>query len=331
VIVIGRGPASRSKISLTDNLGALRTLVIGCGFIGSNVVEALLEGGETPVVLSRSRPAAGLVAALGETNLRLGDAADPAALKAALEGVSRIIFCAGGLLPAASEQDPDRDRRLTIGPVAAILAALAERPDVSLTYLSSGGTVYGEPARNPVAEGDPTEPISAYGRLHLECERMIERATRDAGLPARVLRCSTVYGEHQRPNRGQGAVVTFLDRIERGEPIDLYGGGSTIRDYVYVGDVARAIVATAAIEGGPALVNVGSGEGTSLLELLRLAESEIGREAKVVEHPERDFEIHQIVLEIRRLRELIEFEPTPLTVGIARTRLWLDSLPVEAA
>lgn len=272
-----------------------------------------------------------LVAALGDANLRLGDAADTQVLEDALRGVSRIIFCAGGLLPAASEQDPDRDRRLTIGPVAATLKALAKRPHVSLTYLSSGGTVYGEPARNPVTEDDPTEPISAYGRLHLECERMIERATREAGLRARVLRCSTVYGEHQRPNRGQGAVVTFLHRIEQGEPIDLYGGGSTIRDYVYVGDVARAIIASSAIEDGPAVVNVGSGEGTSLLDLLRLAEGELGRDAKVVEHPERDFEIHQIVLDIARLRGLMEFEPTPLEVGMARTRRWLDSLTVEAA
>ena len=318
-----------------DDLGSSeiadqQALVIGCGFIGSNVVLASVEAGETPVVLSRSRPAPSVVAAFGEENLRLGDASDREVLEAALDGVSRVIFCAGGLLPAASERDPERDRRLTLGPVSTVLAALAERPGVSLTYLSSGGTVYGEPARNPVSEDDPTVPISAYGRLHLECEEMIERARRDAGLRARVLRCSTVYGEHQRPNRGQGAVVTFLHRIERDEPIDLFGGGSTIRDYVYVGDVARAVVATAAREDGPAVINVGSGEGASLLELLRFAEREVGHPAQVVEHPERDFEIHQIVLDTARLRGLIDFEPTPIEAGIARTRRWLGTL-AEAA
>jgi len=290
-----------------------------------------VEAGETPVVLSRSRPPAEIVAAFGEPNLRLGDAADREVLEGVLEGVSRVIFCAGGLLPAASERDPERDRRLTLEPVATTLAALADRPDVSLTYLSSGGTVYGEPARNPVREDDPTEPFSTYGSLHLECERMIERATREAGLRARVLRCSTVYGEHQRPNRGQGAVVTFLHRIERGEPIDLYGGGSTIRDYVYVRDVARAVVATAALEDGPSVVNVGSGQGTSLLELLRLAEAQVGQRAKVIEHPERDFEIHQIILDTSRLRALVDFEPTPLEDGIARTHRWLGTVAAETA
>lgn len=305
--------------------------MIGCGFIGSNVVETLARGGEPPVVLSRSRPAEEVVAAIGEENLRLGDAADRDAVEAALADVTRVIFCAGGLLPVASERDPERDRRLTLDPVATTLAALAARPGVPLTYLSSGGMVYGEPSRNPVSEDDPTEPISTYGRLHLECERMIGRARRESGLRARVLRCSTVYGEHQRPNRGQGAVVTFLHRIRHEEPIDLYGGGSTIRDYIYVGDVARVVVDAAAVEGGPAVVNVGSGRGTSLLELLRLAESEVGRPAKVVEHPQRDFEIRQIVLDTTRLEGLLDLEPTPLEVGIARTDRWLATLAAEAA
>jgi UDP-glucose 4-epimerase len=301
------------------------TLVVGCGFIGSNVVMALVAAGDSPTVLTRSRPPAEIVTAVGESNLRLGDAADRNTIEDALEGVSRVVFCAGGLLPAASERDPERDRRLTLGPVEATLAALAERPAVAMTYLSSGGTVYGEPARIPVQETDPTEPISAYGRLHLECERMIELASREGGLQARILRCSTVYGEHQRPDRGQGAVVTFLHRIERGEPIDLYGGGSTIRDYVYVGDVARAVVGTAAVDGGPSVVNVGSGSGTSLLELLRFTEARVGRPAAVVEHPERGFDVHQIVLDTSRLRDLIEFEPTSIETGIARTHRWLQT------
>jgi UDP-glucose 4-epimerase len=305
------------------------TLVIGCGFIGSNVVEALIARGESPLVLNRSRPPEAVVKLLGEKNLRLGDASDRETLERALEGVSRVIFCAGGLLPAASERHPERDRRLTLGPVAATLAALEDRPGVGLTYLSSGGTIYGEPARIPVREDDPAEPISAYGRLHLECERMIERASRESGLRARVLRCSTVYGEHQRPDRGQGAVVTFLHRIEHGRQIDLYGGGTTIRDYVYVGDVARAVIEVASLEGGPSVVNLGSGQGTSLLDLLRLAEAETGRSAKVVEHRERDFEIHQIVLDTTRLRELIDFEPTPIEAGIGRTHRWLQTAAAE--
>jgi len=308
-----------------------RTLVIGCGFIGSNVATQIASGDQPPVVLTRSRPADQVVAAVGEANIQLGDAADLETVEAMLEGIEQVAFCAGGLLPSDSEQDPDRDRELTLKPVRTVLEALHRHPEVELTYLSSGGTVYGEPERLPVRESDPVAPGSAYGKLHLACEQEIELARLEHGLRSRILRCSTVYGEQQRPERGQGAIVTFLYRIARGERIDLYGDGTTIRDYVYVGDVARAMIALMSHEGGPAVVNVGSGEATSLLEVLRLVEQEVGRRAQIVQHPERGFDVHQIVLDTSLLHETVELEITPLARGIERTHRWLASSAPEPA
>jgi UDP-glucose 4-epimerase len=299
-----------------------RILVIGCGFIGSNIVEELVAAGRRPAVLTRSAPVADVAAKIGTGDLIVGDATDPETVERALDGVDHVIFSAGGLLPAASEQDPELDARLTLGPVRTVLERLRERPGVGLTYLSSGGTVYGEPATIPVPEDAPTEAFGAYGRLHLQCESEVLAASREHGLPARILRCATVYGEHQYPDRGQGAVVTFLHRIERGERIDLYGGGASIRDYVYVGDVARAAIALVEA-GGPAVINVGSGEGTSLVELLRMIEAQVGREAQVVQHEPRGFEVHQIVLDTTLLHQTVELETTGLAAGIARTHRWL--------
>jgi UDP-glucose 4-epimerase len=299
-----------------------RILVIGCGFIGSNIVEELVAAGRPPAVLTRSKPAAEVAARIPAADLIVGDATDPETVERALEGVGHVIFSAGGLLPAASEENPEEDARLTLGPVRTVLERLRERPGVGLTYLSSGGTVYGEPQQIPVPEDAPTEAFGAYGRLHLRCEAEVLAASREHGLPARILRCATVYGEHQHPDRGQGAVVTFLHRTERGEAIDLYGGGATIRDYVYVGDVARATIAL--IEaGGPAVLNVGSGTGTSLLELLRAVERQLGREAQVLEHEQRGFEVGQIVLDTTLLHQTVELQITDLAAGIARTHRWL--------
>lgn len=308
-----------------------RALVIGCGFIGSNVATRIASGDLPPVVLTRSRPPEEVVAAVGESNIHLGDAADLATVEAMLAGVDHVAFCAGGLLPSDSEEDPERDRELTLKPVRTVLEALRRRPGVDLTYLSSGGTVYGEPQRLPVPESDPVAPGSAYGKLHLACEREIERARVEEELHSQILRCSTVYGEYQRPDRGQGAIVTFLHRIARGEQIDLYGDGTTIRDYIYVGDVAEAVVALIFHEAGPAVINVGSGEGTSLVEVLRLVEGEVGQPAQVVQHPERGFDVHQIVLDTSLLHATIELEITPLRRGIERTHRWLASLEAKPA
>jgi UDP-glucose 4-epimerase len=306
-----------------------RALVIGSGFIGSHVVAELAAEDRPPVVLTRSRPASSVLAAVAADDLHLGDAGDPAAIEPALEGIDEVFYCAGGLLPAASEEDPERDAELTLRPLRAVLDALRSRSGTQLAYISSGGTVYGQPETVPVPETAPTHPLGSYGRLHLVCEEEIERQRAEHGLDARILRCATVYGENQQPDRGQGAVVTFLHRIEHGETIDLYGGGETIRDYVYAGDVAAAAVELMACEGGPRIVNVASGVGTSLLELLQLAERQVGREALVARHPERAFDVHEIVLDIGRLRELTGFEPTPLEVGIERTHRWLAALAAE--
>ncbi|HKZ15013.1 MAG TPA: NAD-dependent epimerase/dehydratase family protein [Solirubrobacterales bacterium] len=307
-----------------------RTLVVGSGFIGSHVVTTLAGRDEAPRVLTRSRPAEEVAAAVAPGELVLGDAADPALLERALEGIERVAYCAGGLLPTASERDPERDRELTMRPLEALLAALRARPEVALVYLSSGGTVYGDPARLPAREDDPAVPISTYGRIHLACEQEIETARRESGLCSRILRCSTVYGEHQAPDRGQGAVVTFLDRIERGAPIDLYGDGETIRDYIYAGDVAAVVVALLGRTGGAPVLNVGAGVGTSLLDLLRLTEAEVGSEANVVRHPPRGFEVRQIVLDTTALHGLVELEPTPLAAGIHRTHRWLTGARARA-
>jgi UDP-glucose 4-epimerase len=305
--------------------------VIGCGFIGSHVVTELAAGGSPPVVLTRSPPASEVAAAIEADDLHLADATDADAVEHALEGVGHVAFCAGGLLPAASERDPALDTDLTLPPLLTVLAALRTRPGVTLTYLSSGGTAYGEPERLPVREDDATRPISSYGRLHLVCEAAIVHEQSEFGLRARILRCSSVYGEHQRPDRGQGAVSTFLHRIERGDPIDLYGGGTTIRDYIYAGDVARVLVDLLDRPDGASVINVGAGEGTSLLELLRLVERQVGRPARVISHPEREFDVHKIVLDTARMRELVDFEPTPLPIGISRTHSWLAAAAAQAA
>jgi UDP-glucose 4-epimerase len=290
-----------------------------------------MAGGVPTVVLTRSRPRAEITDLVSDKDLHLGDAGDVAMLATALEDVDAVVFTAGGLLPAASQLEPERDAELTLKPLRAVLAALRKSPGISFTYLSSGGTVYGEPDRNPVPEDAYLRPLGSYGRLHVQCEREVLQECENFGLRARILRCSTVYGEGQRPERGQGAIVTFLHRVATGIPIDLYGGGSSVRDYVYVGDLARTVIALLGCEDGPTVLNLGSGEGTALAEVLKLVEAEVGRPAEVVRHAAREFEVSRIVLDVSRLRSLVSLEVTSLPDGIGRTWEWLHTITPEMA
>ena len=302
-----------------------KILVIGCGFIGSNIVEELAALSHRPRVLTRSQPPAAVAKLVGDGDLVLGDAQEREVLEGALDGVDHLIFSAGGLLPAASEENPELDAELTLGPVQTVLNALGSRPGISLTYLSSGGTVYGEPQSVPVPEDAPTAPVGAYGRLHLACEEAVLAHSREHGTKARIMRCSSVYGRHQYPDRGQGALVTFLNRIETRRPVEIFGGGESIRDYVYAGDVAKAVVRLLDADGSPIVLNVGCGEGTRLIDLLRLAERQVGRQAEIVQHPPREFEVGRIVLDIAQLQDLIEFKPISLRRGVELTHRWLTS------
>jgi UDP-glucose 4-epimerase len=323
--------ASDRNGRVTRGRQGTKTLVIGCGFIGSRTVDELITAEVPTAVLTRSRPPLAITDLLPEADLHLGDAADPRVLDAALDQVGVVLFTAGGLLPAASELEPERDAELTLNPLRAVLGALRSRPGTSFSYLSSGGTVYGEPEHNPVREDAALRPLGSYGRLHVQCETEVLHECEEHGLRGRILRCATVYGEGQRPERGQGAIVTFLHRVATGIPIDLYGGGGSVRDYVYVGDVARTLVALADRDEGPIILNVGSGEGTSLADVLALVEAEVGRPAEVVQHGVREFEVKRIVLDTTRLRSLVPLETTTLPDGISNTWAWLRSVTPELA
>lgn len=307
-----------------DSARGGRVLVVGLGFIGTHVAAEIAANGESARVLTRSEPPPDVVADLGIDELIVGDASDRATTEGALEGVRHVVFCAGGLLPAHSAQDPERDALLTLAPLRTVLSQLRRRPEAGFTFISSGGTVYGDATTIPTPEDHPTRPASSYGQIRVACEEAIERARREHGLSAaRILRCATVYGEHQQPDRGQGAVATFLRHVEEAEPIVLFGDPGNARDYVYAGDVARVVAALIDRADGPPVLNVGSGVGTSLDELVALVEAQVGRTANVARRPSRPFDVHRSVLKIARLQELMEFRPTPLEEGVRRTHEWL--------
>jgi UDP-glucose 4-epimerase len=294
-----------------------RVLVIGCGFLGGHIALGVARRAVDVRVLSRSF-APRVLRELPRRALISGDARNQLTLERALAGIDEVVYCIGGLQPAQAELDPDRDASLVLAPLRQLVEALSGRPGISLTYLSSGGAVYGNPRHLPVTEDEPPKPIGAYAAARLAGEQIVARAHGLHGIPVRILRCANVYGEEQPTDRGQGAVGVFLDRISRGQAIEVFGDGSVVRDFVYVGDLVEVIARLFGRGPGLTLLNVGSGRGTSLEGLIALLEAALGRKATIVVRPQRDFDVRSVILDVRQMRRLLGVDPLTLSEGLRR-------------
>ena len=288
--------------------GRSKVLIIGAGFIGSHISRQLLSEAHRVRILTRSIPEAAHARLLEGAEVRIGDATDHASVTAALSGIDWVIFGAGGLVPAASQAHPIPDISLALRPLLTVLDAVARSTVTGFTYLSSGGTVYGRSTTPLIREDHPTDPITAYGVLKLAGEKFAGLYARQSGTPTRILRCANVYGEGQRTDRGQGVVGTFLSELRQGSPVTLYGDGAMVRDFVHVSDVAAAVSqlrpALPLTDEGYEIVNVGSGLGVSVSELLSMMQEVLGLKANVRRMPSRPFDVERNVLDIGRLRSL---------------------------
>lgn len=296
-----------------------RIAVVGAGFIGTHVAAGLLEAGAELTVINRSPLDERKRAALAGARVAVVDASARELIRPHLADVDHVVYCASGLMPAESNRDPVADAQLSLPPLLHVLELLRERPGAGLTYLSSGGTVYGPPQAELIDERHPTEPITSYGIMKLTGEKYALMHQRLYGVPVRILRCANVFGEHQPATRSQGVIAVFLDRIARGEPVPLYGDGSIVRDFVYVGDVVALILRTIATAGGPTTLNVGTGEGASLTRIVELIERVTGLTAPIERLPDRGYDVSRIVLDIALARREFDFAPRSLEDGLWRT------------
>ena len=245
----------------------MRVLVTGgAGFIGSHVADAFLARGDRVTVvddLSRGQEAR---LATGTVLLKLSTR-EARPLIALAESTRPDLIChlAAQIDVRASVLDPAEDAQANVvGTVNVIEAARVSGARV--IFASSGGALYGRDAPVPSPEGAPTRPESPYGVAKLCAEQYIGLYNRMHGTSHSVLRLANVYGPRQDPAGEAGVVAIFSARVLAGEAPEIYGDGSQTRDYVYVGDVARAFTA-AADNARPGTWNIGTGRETSVLEL----------------------------------------------------------------
>lgn len=305
-----------------------RCLILGgSGFLGSHLVELLLEEGMDLRVFSRSANSYNRLAPLaGKIELIGGDIRASRALAKAVEGCDYVFHLIGTTVPATSNLDPVFDIETNLSPAMRLLEVCVEAKVKQVIFPSSGGTVYGDAGSEPIPETWPPEPRSSYGITKLTIEKYLELFYRLHGLDYAILRIANVYGP-RLPTRGdQNAVGAFLARLGRGEPIVLWGDGSVKRDYVYVEDVARAFRAALGQQSPFKVFNVGTGIGTTLLELITCMEHVIGRCAQIIRQPGRQIDVPVNILDPTRAREYLGWKAArSLEAGLISTWSWMQA------
>lgn len=259
----------------------------------------------------------------------VADFSDVSAWLDACQGADVVVHLASATVPATANNDPVLDAQANLLGTLRLLNGLREKsPQSKLLFASSGGAVYGIPQSVPLDEEHPTLPIGAYGVTKMAIEHHLRIAETLYGLQYRTLRLSNPYGEWQRPHGIQGVIAVFAHRALHGTPLDVWGDGSVVRDFVYAADVGRAFVAAAQHQGLGRIFNIGDGAGHSVNHIIRTLEHLLGRTVERRVLPARPFDPPINVLDIRRARDELNWQPTvAFEEGVAKTLEWLRTVP----
>lgn len=308
----------------------LNTLVIGgAGYIGAHLVPQLIATGRQVTVLGRSATPR-YVLATGAAYMA-GDFAQTELIRRLLDTHQEVIHLAYATVPNTSFDNPLADLLQNLPPTVQLFSEVADR-GAKLVLVSSGGTVYGEALELPVVEPHPTKPISPYGVTKLTLENYAYLYAATHGLKFVCVRPANAYGVGQRPFVGQGFIATAMASVMRGMPIMIFGQQGTVRDYLYVSDLASGIVS--AMEHGhlSETYNLGSGIGVTNLEVIKAFEpfmQEIGYEVLVQHMPERAFDVKANVLDSTKLQRHTGWKATvDFKDGLRLTCDWLKTLAI---
>jgi UDP-glucose 4-epimerase len=293
----------------------------GSSFIGYHLIQALKQSGIQPFVADINPPLAGDVR-YKRVDLNTLSRDDPI-----FKGIDVIYDLAWTTLPKTSNEDPARDVNSNLSITLNILRGCVNFGVKKVVFISSGGTVYGISDGIPSQERDPANPICSYGITKLMVEKYLNLYRHIYGLDYIVLRPSNAYGEFQNPVGNQGAIAVFLAHLLKGMPITIWGDGSAVRDYLYAGDLADAMIKV--LDYNPSsseerIFNVGSGKGVSLNELLHIISRVTGLKPTVEYKEARTLDVPCNILDISLIKEKMGWLPKwNITSGIEKTWKWM--------
>jgi UDP-glucose 4-epimerase len=300
----------------------MRILVTGgAGFIGSHTVDALVAIGAHEVSVlddlsSGKRDQVNPAARLYHADLRNAEAILPILER---EKPEVIYHLAAQMDVRRSVADPAFDAMVNLVGFLNLMEAARHNGLKRVVFASTGGAIYGEQERFPCDEEHPRRPVSPYGVAKLATEAYLFFYKVQYGIDYVALRYANVYGPRQDPHGEAGVVAIFSGRILEGKPSTIFGDGEQTRDYIFVGDVARANVAALAAKASDAF-NIGTGIETSVNQLYQALTSAAGVKTPPSYAPARPGEQRRSVISPARAAQGLAWRPeVTLDDGLDRT------------
>jgi UDP-glucose 4-epimerase len=292
----------------------------GAGFIGSNLARALIQQGIRPRILCRPSSSIGNVAdILSHCDVIYGDLMDDVMLRRATLGIDVVFHLVSTTFPSMTIESSAYDIMSNLLPSIRLVEACLANGVKKVVYASSGGTIYGEPQTDLISEDHPLVPRSAYGQSKLTIENHLNFYARSTELDVNVLRISNPFGPSQKLIGVQGVVAIALGCALHQKTLKVYGQGAAIRDYVYIDDVINAII-IAAQTSGSSVVNISSGKGTSVMEVIREVEAASARKVHLEFVADRPGDVKVNVLNNQRAFDLYGWKPADsLQSGLQKT------------
>ena len=304
-------------------------LIGGTGFVGQALAPRLTAAGHRVHLVAR-RPVPMQFG--GRAVLHTSPLDNAKLLHTLLPECRTVFYLASDSTPGTSASEPMWESELNLGPALRFLDILQKYDHAHLFFISSGGTVYGNPRTLPVDETHPLSPLSYHGAGKIAMEAFLQAYCRQFGRGVTILRPSNFYGPGQPYRKGFGIVRGMLEHLRRDRPVEIWGDGENIRDFIYIEDFVDACVRL--VERGQAartidVFNVGYGSGVSINRLCDLVESVTGGRIRKEYRAGRSIDVRSVVLDCSKLNRHAGWKPaTDLETGLARTWEWLKTQPL---
>lgn len=299
----------------------------GGGFIGSHIADKLLQAGHSLRIFERPRvPLYRKFRDDEDVEWITGDILNLRDVTEAMQGVDAVFHLVSTTLPKNSNDDPIYDVQSNIVASLQILNVMVALKIPRIIFISSGGTVYGTPISLPIDESHPTNPHVSYGITKLTIEKYLLLYEKLHGIKSIILRVSNPFGDRQRIETAQGAIGVFMSRALQGVPVDIWGDGSVVRDYIYVADVAEAFVKALNYSGKFSVFNIGSCSGVSLIQIIEKLERILGLAIKRNYQPGRPYDVPVNILSNQLASQELGWVPNiSLDEGLVITSAWMKN------